>query len=149
MKAWLLTWEGTTGPAVNMDRKIIAIISSRRSYESVADIVDVLYSRCVDSADGMAFLANKRKQRQRERCKNISGGGRLFYGSNPCIFARQVEDLRIEHDGENGSEIIRWRELPVYQNDPSGRGIVEKYPAEDREHKRAVRPLSFDLYEQD
>lgn len=146
MKAWLLTWEGTTGPAVIQDRKIIAILSSQRSYESIADIVDVLYSRCVDSADGMAFLANKRKQRQRERCQSISGGGRLFYGHNPCIFARQVKDLRIELDDDSRSEVVRWREIPVYQNDPLGDGIIERYPAEDRAHRRSIRPLSFDLY---
>jgi hypothetical protein len=146
MNAWLLTWEGTTGPALVPDKKIIAILSSRRSGAAIADIVDVLYSRSIDSAFEMASLANKRQQRVREYRHQCSTSNRLFYGRNPCIFARQITNLRIERDLGSKIELLRWREFPVYQNAPSGSGIVERYPAEEREHRRSLEPLSLDLY---
>jgi hypothetical protein len=145
MNAWLLTGEGTTGPALVPDKKIIAILSSRRSSAVIADIVDVIYCRCVDSAYDMASLANKRKQRVREYQHITSTSNRLFYGRNPSIFARQVTNLRIEKDLRSNCEILRWSELPVYQNAPSGSGIIERYPAEEREHRRSLTPLSTDL----
>jgi hypothetical protein len=30
VNAWLLTWEGTEGPALAPDKKVVAILSSRR-----------------------------------------------------------------------------------------------------------------------
>lgn len=147
MNAWLLTWEGTAGPAVMPDKKIIAILSSRRSTAAIADLVDVLYCRSVDSAYDMAFMTNKRTQRKSKYRHLYSTSSRLFYGRNPCIFARQVTDLRIEQDFDSKSELLSWRELPVYQNAPSGSGIVELYPAEECEHRRSLGTLSLDLQE--
>lgn len=147
MNAWLLTWEGTTGPALAADKKIIAILSSRRSETAIADVVDVLYCRSVDSAFDMASLLNKRAARKRQYRHLYSTNSRLFYGRDPCIFARQVTNLRIERDLSTRSELLRWHELPVYQNAPTGSGIVERYPAEEREHRRSLEPLSSDLYE--
>jgi hypothetical protein len=133
MNAWLLTWEGTTGPALVPDKKIIAILSSRRSADAIADIVDVIYCRYVHSAYDMAYLANKRKQRERDYCHLYSTSSRLFYGRVPSIFARQVTNLKIEQDLTDNCEILRWRELPVYQNAPSGGGIIVRYPAEEHD----------------
>ena len=50
MNAWLLTWEGTEGPALLPDKKIIAILASRKLDRSILDLVDILYRRSVDSA---------------------------------------------------------------------------------------------------
>ena len=146
MRAWLLTWEGTSGSALVPDRKIIAILSARRSRSTIADLVDVLYCRSVDSAYEMASLANKRAQRERQYLHLDSTPSRLFYGSNPCIFARHVDALRVVCDPSTNTEVLHWRELPVYQNAPSGSGIVERYPAEDREHRRSITPLSQELH---
>ncbi len=144
MNAWLLTWEGTAGPAVVSDKKIIAILPSRRSAAAVADLVDVLYCRSVDSAFDMASMANKRAQRKSMYRHLYSTNSRFFYGRNPCIFARQVTDLRIKQDLDGKSELLSWRELPVYQNAPSGNGIIEQYPTEEREHRRSLGPLSLE-----
>jgi hypothetical protein len=47
MNAWLLTWEGTEGPALVADRKIVAILSARKSEGAVAELVRVLYCRTI------------------------------------------------------------------------------------------------------
>lgn len=127
VNAWLLTWEGTSGPALVPDKKIIAILSSRRSAVVIADIVDVLYCRCVDSAFDMVSEANKRKQREREYRHFSSASNRLIFGRYPCwIFAQKVTNFRIERNLQSNSELLRWRELPTYQNAPSGSGIIEQ-----------------------
>jgi len=48
LNAWLLTWEGTTGPAIVPDKKIVAILSSRKSSTVIADIVALFYCHNVD-----------------------------------------------------------------------------------------------------
>lgn len=145
MNAWLLTWEGTTGPALVPAEKIVAILSSRRSPHAVADLVDTLYCRGVDSAYEMAFLANKRKVRNQQYWHLGSTFQRFFYGRNPCIFARLVSDLKVERDESKGQEVIRWTELPIFQNAQSGSALVEIEPAQKCQLVRYLRPLSNDI----
>lgn len=149
MNAWLLTWEGTTGPALVPDKKILAIISSRRSAGAVAEIVDTLYCRSVNSAFDMALLANKRKQREHQYKHLCSTFHRIFYGRNPCIFARVVSNLKIERDEARKTELIRWTELPVFQNAESGSTPVQVEPARECQLVRSLEPLSRDIYERD
>ena len=149
MNAWLLTWEGTTGPALAADRKILAILSSRRSSSAVADLVDVLYTRCVDSANAMAGLANKRKLREQQFLHLGSTPQRMFYGRNPCIFARMVANLTIVLNESHGTELIKWSELPVFQNATTGSGIVEIEPSRDCQVLRRHALLAADLCELD
>ena len=147
MNAWLLTWEGTEGPALLPDKKIIAILSSRKSDRSIADLVDILYCRTVDSAYDMAFLANKRKLRENEYKNLGSTDSRLLYGRNPCIFARRVANLTVVSDEDLKTELIRWTELAIFQNATSGSGIVQTEPPRDCQHVRSLEPLALDIYE--
>lgn len=141
MNAWLLTWEGTEGPALIADEKIIAIVSSRRSAGTVTELVEILYCRTVDSATDMARMANKRRVREQQYMHTNSVASRFFYGHNPCIFARQVLNLTVERDGTCGTEVVRWREPATYRNAKSGSGIEEDLPARDCEHVRSLAPL--------
>jgi hypothetical protein len=142
VNAWLLTWEGTSGPAVSSDRKIVAILSARRSSGDVAAIVDTLYCRTIDSAYGMATLANKRSQRERQYKHLGSTSQRFFYGRNPCIFARVVSKLTVERDEAQSMEIVRWVEVPIYANAETGSGIVEVVAAHGCQHARSRAPLT-------
>jgi hypothetical protein len=141
MNAWLLTWEGTEGAALTADEKIIAILSWRRSDQSVSDLVQVLYSRTVDSAGDMAHFANKRRLRENQYLHSHHRPGRFFYGVNPCIFARQVINLSIERDEARGRETLRWGEPPTYRHAKTGSGIEEDIAARDCEHVRSLVPL--------
>lgn len=147
MNAWLLTWEGTLGPAVEPDTKILAILSSRRSSSVVEDIVDTLYCRSVDSAYDMVLHANKRKQRVAQYRHLSSMSSRFFYGRNPCIFARVVADLTVNRDEVQRRELIRWTDPAVFGNSDSGSGLKEIYPSRDCEVIRSLRPLAFDIYD--
>jgi hypothetical protein len=145
MKAWLLTWEGTEGPALIPDRKIAAILSYQRSAKFVAELVDVLYCRSVDSAHDMASLANNRKLREHQYMILSAKGGRLFYGRNPCIFARKVVNLTIELDNARNTELIRWTELAILENAKSGSGAIQTEPPRNCQHLRSIGPLSRDI----
>ena len=147
MNAWILTWEGTTGPALVPDEKILAILSSRRSSGAVTGIVDTLYCRSVDSAFDMALLANKRRQREYQYKHLRSTIHRIFYGRNPCIFARVVSNLKIERDDARKVELIRWTELPVFQNAESGSTLVQVEPSRECQLVRSLKPLAHDIYE--
>lgn len=146
MNTWLLTWEGTSCPALEPDQKIIAILSSRRAPAAVADLVDTLYCRSVDSAYDMVLLANKRKVREHQYMHLGSTFNRFFYGRNPCIFARVVSDLKVERNEAQGTEFITWSEPPILQNAPTGSTPVEVEPARKCQLIRRLRPLSYDIH---
>jgi hypothetical protein len=147
MNAWLLTWEGTCGPALIVDKKIVAIISSRRSSSAVEEIVDILYRRSVDSAFDMSFLANKRKQREKQYKHIHSQPSRFFYGHNPCIYARIVFNLKVERNELLQMEHVQWTEPAYLQIERPGTLPTEVEPAREKELVRTLRPLSLDIYE--
>ena len=147
MNAWLLTWEGTSGPALVPEKKIVAIISARRNANTIADMVDLLYCRAIDSAHDMAFAANKRKLRDNQYRHQYSQSHRLFYGRNPCIYARLVSNFEVARDEALGVERVRWTDPPYLRVMNPGEMPVEVEPAIDREIVRRARSLSLDLYE--
>lgn len=146
MKAWLLTWEGTTGPASCPDKQLIAIFSARYSPKTIEMFADLIYSRSVESAYDMAHFANKRKVRRRQYRYGYSLPTRLFYGQNPCIFARIVSDLRVERDEVRRIEYVRWTEPAYLRVESPGALPVEVEPASEKELIRAINPLSQDIY---
>ena len=145
--AWLLTWEGTRGPAGDLDNKILAILSTPRSSSTVEKIVDTLYCRSVDSAFDMVVLANKREQRVAQYRYRSSMSNRFFYGRDPCIFARLVTDLTVSRDEVEHSEIVRWTDPAVFENADSGSGVKEIYPARKCELVRTLQPLALAIYD--
>jgi hypothetical protein len=148
MNAWLLTWEGTLGPAVEPDRKILAFLSSRRASSSVEEIVDTLYCRSANSAYDMANQANKRKQRIAQYRHLGSMPNRFFYGRDPCIFARLVTDLVIDLYETDRKERIRWTDPAAFGNADSGSGLKEIYTSRTCEVVRYLQPLAFDIHNQ-
>lgn len=142
MNAWLLTWEGTEGFAMVPDRKVVAILSARKSERAVIELVRLLYCRTVESAGDMAKMAN-RQQLHDKRYRHIySTGSRISYGGNPYIFARRVENLAIQRDESRGVEIVHWHQPATYRNAVSDSGIEEDIPARDCELIRSLVPLA-------
>ena len=148
MNAWLLTWEGTEPKAIFDDNnKIVTILSGRMSSKSVEQIVCVLYTRCLWTAGDIGYFANRRKEREK-LYKPVSVGcrGGFYYGSNLWIYARQVTDLVIKKNEEDGLEHISWKELPELIQDSVGRPIGFE-SATPRELTRALdKPLSAEIY---
>lgn len=147
LNAWLLTWEGTSGPATDPDKKIIAITDARRSERFIEDLVDVLYSRSVDSAYDMAFMANKRNQRKAQYRHINTHPSRILYGRMPCIYARRVSNLTVQRNEEIGKEQLSWTEPAVFGNATTGSGVVEIVPSSNHVHSRSCGTLSLDIYD--
>lgn len=146
MNAWLLTWEGTEGPAVQPDRKLLAILSSRCSSSTIETLVDTLYCRSISSAYDMAAMANKRKLRTQQYKATFSTLNRIFYGHNPCIFARRVCNLTIKRNEKMQTELIEWIDLAGYENAETGNSVLEAYPEKSQSIQRALKPLALDIY---
>lgn len=148
MNAWLLTWEGIEDNALlDDDNKIVTILSGRTPQKTVELIVDVLYTRCLWTADDIRFCANKRKERER-LFKSVHGlYCRIFYGNKPSIFiyARRVKDLVIEKDEDQRVEHVCWREYPYLIQNSDGK-IIEKEPESVIELTRTLIPLSAEIY---
>ena len=146
MNAWLLTWEGTVGPALNQDEKVIAILSGRRKTGSIEDAVDLLYCRSVDTAFDMSRAANKKRERMNQYRHVYSQWNRVFYGRNPCIYARLVSNLKIAKNEESGTETLAWIDPPYLKIDSPGEMPYEAEPPVARTLIRRLKPLSHDLH---
>jgi hypothetical protein len=146
LNAWLLTWEGTQGPALERDKKIVAIVDARKTDAFIAALVDVLYCRSVGSAYDMSFIANKRALRERQYKHFNTPPSRILFGRNPCIYARRVSALTVERNETQQTEHLRWTEPAVLGNASTVGSIVERSPARELEHVRSCQPLSCELY---
>jgi hypothetical protein len=146
MNAWLLTWEGTTGPARSEDDKIVAILSGRLSPGSIELVVDALYTRCIWMAESHVLNAHKRKGRDAQFRHTASQPDRIFYGANPCIFARIVTNLRVETDDERQVEHVAWTERAYLRIKEPGGMPVEVEPALEKRLTRKLKPLAPDIF---
>lgn len=146
MNAQLLTWEGTEPETIfDNDNKIVTILSGCTAPKSVKFIVYVLCTRCLWTAGDLSYCANRRKERERLYIYTKHRSG-FLYGSNPWIYARQVTDLVIEKNEEEGLEHISWKEPPELIQDSAGRPIRFE-PAIPTELTRALdKPLSAEIY---
>ena len=115
MKAWLITWEGTS-KKITDENRIIAIISSRRSGSFIEDLVDTLYQMCSDTAYEMAFMSNRKKERYRSN--HVVNAANICFGKNPFIYARKVRDLEIVKNKHDFTETVVWCEPAEYIRDP-------------------------------
>lgn len=140
INAWLLTWEGTEGPAIAPNLKLIAILSARKTMRTIQDIIYLIYSRNICSAKEMADYANKQNEHQQHFTHMYNTPTRIFYGHNPCIFARIVSELSVEHDDTNQEERVRWIEPSYMKIEASGTPPIEA-PAKTCELVRSICPL--------
>ena len=146
MNAWLLTWEGTRGPAMSPDNQIVAILSGRLSTKSVEPIVDVLYTRCALTADELTYLAHKRKDRQRQFKNPGTSPDRFIYGHNPWIYARRVTDLVVERDENQGLEHVSWTDPPEWAVREPGTMPVQIRSAIPKQLTRTLQPIVAEIY---
>jgi hypothetical protein len=114
MKAWLVTWDWT-GDYAKVNNPIIAVLSSRRSAKSVLELVEFVYtSRHFTWNERLEFARNKKAYLSLYLSGFVNGtttpwGGSLMFGRNPFIYARVVDDIKVQKD-ENGKEELIWNE---------------------------------------
>ena len=115
MVAWLITWEWQGGHAKVKDN-IASILNYRLSSERVLEIVELLYANNkYDLSERLAYAKNKKNNpypAEYHRIKLIRYMGRITCGHNPWLYARVVDNIRIEHNND-GREILKWDERPI------------------------------------
>lgn len=94
MKAWIITWEGTSHN-LNDENRFVALLSSRNPEKCVGDLVEFIYLRAASPASEMMFFANRPNQisYKAERIQltnSVPHGDRIVCGHNPWIYTRKV-----------------------------------------------------------
>ena len=109
MVAWLITWEW-----LEEKEEIAAILNYRTSPEKVREIVELLYvNEYLIEEEKIAYAKNKKNTPYPAEFERIRGErwlGRIFCGPNPFLYARMVDDLKIEKT--SGKIIWKEREIP-------------------------------------
>lgn len=145
MNAWVITWEGTDR-RITEDNKIVGVLSARNSGSDIEKLVDFIYHRTIFNVREMAYFANRRKARG-ARCKALfSTRERIFYGSNPCLYARKVKELEVKPDESGNVEVVSWVEYAIVENNEStGYTFKETVPEKTVSISRPANlPLAID-----
>lgn len=149
MNAWLLTWEWSSTKPVE---KIVAVLSSRRSDSSVAELIELLVLRSLYPARDVAYYANRKKAMvyKAQTPLNINGvphGERILCGHDPWLYGRKVRDLKIVVDASADEEVITWQEPNNFKwAEGSKSSIVVATEGELKQWRRPNKPLSQDIW---
>lgn len=115
IRAWLITWEWV-GDHAEPDRKVVAALNPRWSGTRVREHVEILHaSMCYSIAEQIGHANNRRFNpypAEFTRVHGVPWHGRIHCGHNPSLYARLVNDLRVERD-ESGAEYPVWSEVAV------------------------------------
>lgn len=146
MKAWLVTWDWC-GEHAKPEETLIALFSARKSESTIADFVEQHYLFATATAHEIAYYANRVQKRPYKamsgaNINSVPHGDRVYCGHNPFIYARIVLDLTVQADSEEGMEIVRWKEPPVFKwaNDSKERIVVDREGLHE-ELSRSNKPL--------
>ena len=112
IKAWLVTWDGVDDARVCGEERIAAIISCRSSAKRVNELVELLYVNTEFTLDERLLYARNRSTPYRAEFVPVAGvpwEGQIICGHNPHLFARLVDDLRLDPGAPAG---LSWAERP-------------------------------------
>jgi hypothetical protein len=113
--AWLITWEWI-GNHAEVENKVAAVLRWRLHPKIVREIVEALYANRYSLSERLAVAEhNGRNNPYPARYGDINGApweARIYCGHNPHLYARLVDNLRVEID-ENGEEKLNWKERPI------------------------------------
>jgi len=114
MGSWLITWEAE-GDWVKIENKVAAILNYRLEGDSVREIVELLYVNRYSLSARLAYAKNKKNIPRPAQFYTLGGvpwTGRITCGYQPCLYARLVDDIRVQTD-DNGEEVLTWKERPI------------------------------------
>ena len=149
MKAWLITWECVT---VEPPDRLAAILSSRKSDEYIADLMELFVQRATYGASEMAYYANRKNKRVYKAqtpliINNVAHGSRVICGHDPWLYGRIVNDLKIVIDEMKDVEILSWKEPDNFEwEDKQRRHIRVDGEGRNNSLERAIRPISHDIF---
>ena len=110
MKAWIITWDNAQGTG---DDSVVMVLNGRMGTKRVRWYVEMMYIEKM-SSDAEKYDSARPKKRRRiafpaEETRTINGEAHIHCGHNPWLFARLVDDLRVEID-DDGVEMLKWKE---------------------------------------
>jgi len=149
MNAWLLTWVCNTA---KVEEQLVAILTSRRSDASVAELMELLVLRANSTARSVAYYANRRRELVYKAqtplaINRVPHGERILCGHDPWLYGRKVSELEVQVDEASNQEVVTWREPNDFRwTDGSERGIEIAKQGERKSLRRPNRPLSADVY---
>jgi len=146
ISAWLVTWEWTSDSASVVDR-IAAVISPRKSPETVAAFVEWYYALGSSTVAELVSYARNRKnnpyQAKKEIINSMTHGDRITCGHHPWLYARKVKSLTVDIQPDAGVERISWIEPDSYRLRGDESGIELAQPGVPDSEARVVQgPLS-------
>jgi hypothetical protein len=109
LKAWLVTWEWMGDHAKRPDK---VAEDPRLPAERVRRIVELLYHREASLSEKVDWRLRHNRQPYPAKFMHIEGTqwlGNIYCGDNPWLFARLVDDLEVESDGQ-GNEKATWKD---------------------------------------
>jgi hypothetical protein len=133
VRAWLVTWEWD-GEHARVDDKIAAVLNPRLSGDSVRKIVELLYVNAgLSIVERLAYARSARNTAY--PAEFVGWEGQIVCGSNPFLYARRVEDVRVEV-GEDGEGDLQWSEQSREQTERALR--VLRGGAVDSRHRGSL-----------
>ncbi len=114
MKAWLITW-CWIGDHAAVDDPVVAILSARTGAEEVRRYVGRRYiEECASLREKLSYARYNHPQEppyqaEYERVGGVRHQGKIHCGHNPWLYARLVDDLRVEMDAA-GNDVPKWTE---------------------------------------
>lgn len=112
IRAWLVTWEGDDSG----EDKIALLLHPATAESRVAHLTALLYANTHGTfTERIACAVERDPAHHPYRAELASRNGRecegqFICGGNPYLYARLVDQVTVE-TGENGGEMLRWREI--------------------------------------
>ena len=110
MRAWIITWDNYQGTG---DDSVVMVLNGRMGIERVRWYVELMYIEKTSSDAEKYDYARPKKSRRTafpaEVTRTIKGEGHIHCGHNPWLFARLVDELRVETN-DDGVEVLKWKE---------------------------------------
>jgi hypothetical protein len=147
--AWLVTWDAA-GPSAEFADEVAAILSSRKSERTVAELVEFLYAQVTSTASELAeYARNPKRNPYRANIglmiNEVPHGDRITCGAHPWLYARKVTDLTITRDETTGLETVAWKEPRTFRWNAARTGIEEAQAGrEARVTRRVTGSLSVE-----
>lgn len=116
MAIWLITWEpASPNVRIPAEKRVVAMLNYRWSAPNVKKVVEMLYAREEASVSDQLALARMLKRRPASVYSFYNGfQGQIMTDGNPFLYARLVDNPRVEIDGD--LERLVWDERPYPEN---------------------------------
>ena len=114
MKAWLITWDWA-GDHAALEDPVVTVLSARTGAEEVRRYVERRYvEETASLREKLSYARYNRPQKpypaEFERLEGVRFQGRIYCGHCPWLYARLVDNLRVESDA-TGIDVLSWDEI--------------------------------------